>query len=108
MKNKPFGSSIWTCGYSKERLTTFVTGIDNTIIFPFDVILKQAIYKMAYRNKSMFKTFENTLTYYGPNINVSLETELRIWNANDLAGDDYDQNNEGRHCVDVYGQYNQE
>lgn len=46
-----------------------------------------------------------SLTYHGRVIMVSAGTELRIWNANDLAGDVNDQDNRGRHCVDVYGKY---
>lgn len=103
--NPDYGSTIWTCHKNKEQLSTFVTNNVNEILFPPGVALSPTVGNIRYANRTAFKMEPKTLIYYGPTLTVSPETELRIWNANDLGGDKYDQDNRGRHCVNVFGRF---
>lgn len=97
-----FGSGIWTCSDDSNLLTTFITNIKNEIIFPPGVTLQELTKQIKISDSSVYKLTEKDMVYNSPILAVAANTELRIWNANDLASDISDQNNGGTHCVNVY------
>ena len=103
--NPNFGSSIWTCNSDKTQLSTLVTNTDNEVIFPPGVTMNPVVADVKFDNKSAYKMSSKDLIYYGPQKRVTASTELRIWNSNDLGGDEKDEDNRGKHCVNVYGQF---
>ena len=102
--NPNFGSGIWTCNHDNTKLSTVITDINKTVIFPPNVTMAETVQKVIFGDKDAYRMTPTELYFTKPTLHVSAGDSLQIWNTNDY-GDTHDADNAGRHCVKVYAKF---